>query len=344
LATGVSIALIVYNEEKSLARALASLEAPEAPWEVLVVDNGSTDGTKRVFDTYRKTHPSLPLRWLDHRPNNLGAARAFAAREARYPILGFLDADCVAPRAWIQRSIDSLMALENNPRLLGLGSGNRPPQSIDSFNDALALLLSSYLGHLNTPQARLFDSAREVDHLPTCNIFYFRKRLLEVGNFSPAFSHVCEDLELSQRARSLGFKLVYQPGLEVLHFQKPNWSHWAKKMFRYGSGQMAVARLHPRHLVGIKALPPLAALAAIIWAIAHPLSLLLFFLFYLSITWLYSAGLCFLRRQPRLCARVFCLFIVTHFFYSTGELWGIFRQVKGGKVNQGEGEQARLPS
>lgn len=339
---GVSIALVVFNEEKNLGRALASLQDPGFAWEILVIDNGSTDGTQAAFDSFRRANPAMPLRWLDHRPNNLGAARAFAAREALHPVIGFLDADCVAPPGWVRRGTEALLALESDPRTLGLGSGNHPPEAAGIFNEALALQLSSRLGHLNTAQARLLEISREVDHLPTCNVFYFRERLLYAGNFSPAFARVCEDLELSLRAREQGYKLIYQPGLEVAHFQKARWSHWALKMFRYGWGQLDVARLHPAHLRSAKALPLIAALMAIPWMIAHSLSFLIFVLFYLGITWLYSAGICFGRRRPILTAHVFCFFVVTHFFYSAGELWGLFRQVKRGEVKERKGQQARL--
>lgn len=344
MAAGVSIALVVFNEEWNLARALASLEDPGFSWEILVIDNSSTDGTRAAFEAFREKNPTMPLRWLSHSPNNLGAARAFAAREAGFPVIGFLDADCVAPSGWVKRGTEALRSREGDSSVLGLGSGNRPPESADPFNAALALQLSSPLGHLNTPQARVLEEAREVKHLPTCNVFYFRERLLRVGNFSPAFPRVCEDLELSLRAGERGYKLVYQPGLEVLHFQRASWAKWAAKMFRYGWGQMDIARHHPAHLRGTKALPLIAATIAPLWAIAHPPSFLAFLLFYLGVTWLYSAGICFGRRKPRLTAHVFCLFLVTHLFYSAGELWGLFRQIKRGKVKQGEGEQAGLLS
>lgn len=341
---GVSIALVVLNEEKNLERALGSLEDPGSAWEILVIDNGSTDGTKAAFEKFREANPALPLRWLDHRPNNLGAARAFAAKEARFPVVAFLDADCVAPAGWVKRGSRALYSREQDPSVLAVGSGNYPPASAGIFNEALALQLSSSLGHLNTPQARLLEGAGEVEHLPTCNVFYFRERLLGAGNFSAGFPLVCEDLDLSLKARSQGLKLIYEPGLEVLHFQRASWRKWAAKMFRYGWGQIEVARQHPGHLGGVKALPLIAALLAPLWAIAHPISFLAFLLFYLGVTWIYSAGISFGQRKPRLTAHVFCLFVVTHLFYSAGELWGVFRQIKGGKVHKGEGEQARLSS
>jgi glycosyltransferase involved in cell wall biosynthesis len=341
MANGVSIVLIVFNEEKIIARALSSLESPGTPWEILVIDNGSTDGTKAAFNSFHERNPAIPLRWLGHNPNNLGAARALAVNEARFPIIAFLDADCIAPSGWVKRGAEALRSREEDPSVLGLGSGNRPPESADPFNAALALQLSSPLGHLNTPQARVLLEGCEVRHLPTCNVFYFRERLLKAGNFSPEFPRVCEDLELSLRAGEQGYKLIYLPGIEVQHIQIASWAKWAAKMFRYGQGQIAVARRHPAHLWGVKALPLLVAVIAPSWAIGHPHSFLAFLLFYLGVTWLYSAGICLGRRKPRLTAHVFCLFLVTHFFYSAGELWGLFTQIKRGKMNQGKGEQAR---
>jgi GT2 family glycosyltransferase len=340
--TGLTIVIVVLNERETIRRALSSVDAPSMPWELLVVDNGSTDGTRAEVTAFRENNPALQVRWLEHAPTNLGSARALAVEMAKYPIVGFLDADCVAPPAWAEKSYRALKQKEMDPLVLGLGSGNLPPADRDPFNQALALQLSSALGHLNTGQARTFREPREVNHLPTCNVFYFRDRLLKVGNFSPSFARVCEDLELSRRASAAGYKLIYQPGLEVAHIQKPGFWRWSKKMFRYGWGQIEVARAHPGHLSGLKALPLLAGIIGAAWLALHPVSFVFFFLFYLGLTGICATCIAFARRKPHLSAHIFLLFVTTHFFYSAGELWGLVRQVKRGKMNRREGKQARL--
>lgn len=335
---GVTVAVVARNEGSRIIRALNSLASAGIPfpWEILVVDNGSTDDTKPSALRFQGEHPEIPLRWIDHHPNNLGAARTRALEQARFHVVAFLDADCVAPPGWMEKSYAALLRHEPDGSVLGIGSGNFPPRDQDEFNEALALQLASPLGHLNTPQARLLESEQEVSHLPTCNAFYFRDRALGIGGFSSAFPRVCEDLEFSLRARERGFRLLYLPGTEVAHAQRPSWRAWAAKMFRYGWGQVEVARLYPRHLLGAKGLPLLGGTLLIFAMALAPVPLVFALLLYLGLTGLYATVVAFQSRRPRLSAHIFLFFVVTHAFYSLGELWGVCRQVKRRKMQEQE--------
>jgi GT2 family glycosyltransferase len=294
----------------------------------LVLDNASLDRTREIASAFFKANPGIQSRLIARNKNNLGAARAEAACLANYPILAFLDADCIAPDNWLQTGFCAISSEQGNLLVLGLGSGNRPPEHRDRFNAALRIKLASPLGHLNAPQARLHRVREEVSHLPTCNVFYFRDRLIKAGNFSPRFSSVCEDLELSLRARALGFRLVYWPGLEVVHAQRPSIFSWARKMFRYGRGQIDVARLFPGHLIGLRAVPllMLPTLLILTWISASALTFL--FSAYLCAVGLYSLALGHSNRELGLVPSIFSLFLVTHFFYATGEVWGVLSQIQ----------------
>jgi len=101
----VSIIIPAFNSadtiERSVRSALAQSLVAEQ-FEVIVVDNGSTDGTPQLL-------AGLPVRLLTESRRGRSAARNRGAREATGRYLAFLDSDCVAPASWLQ---DSLRALK----------------------------------------------------------------------------------------------------------------------------------------------------------------------------------------------------------------------------------------
>lgn len=324
---GLTVALVVLDEEKNLSRVLHSL-LPQEPhpfaWEILLIDNGSCDGTLPEFRKFRDEHPGIACRWISSGVNNLGRSRNLALTEAKYHVVGFIDADCTAPVGWMAHFYNEITRRESSEsRLLAIGGGNVPPGAGHRFQQALCVMFSSWLGSLNTIQARPPANAREVFHLPTCNAFYLRARALAAGGFSPHYADVCEDLEFSWRATTGGYRFFYLPGLDVIHHHKPEWNSWARKMFRYGRGQIKVSRAYPWHLWGVKGLPLLFSLVAALWFFFDPLAATLAALAYLGFLGAFATNLCFARRRLDLAPQVFLLMATTQIFYSLGELWGV---------------------
>jgi glycosyltransferase involved in cell wall biosynthesis len=100
------------NEESVIAQCLASLKQqklPSASFEVIVVDNGSTDRTREIARSFGGW---LPVTVLERSGVRISALRNFGAAMARGEFLAFLDADCVAPHHWLQQIVDLLHADE----------------------------------------------------------------------------------------------------------------------------------------------------------------------------------------------------------------------------------------
>jgi glycosyltransferase involved in cell wall biosynthesis len=103
---GVTIAICCYNSADKLPMTLQHLreqQAPtELPWEVLVIDNGSTDDTAGVARTHWAPDHSVPLRIAREPKPGLSNARKCAFREAHYELISFIDDDnWVAPN-WVE--------------------------------------------------------------------------------------------------------------------------------------------------------------------------------------------------------------------------------------------------
>lgn len=119
----VSVIIPTFNAKKRLSLLLESLEKQSVKnFEVIVVDDGSTDGTKRVVAEWMKRFP-VPLRYyyLNHTDIfGAGIARNYGSKHAQGRIFLFLDQDCVARRDLIERHIDHQ---KTNDVILGYYAG-----------------------------------------------------------------------------------------------------------------------------------------------------------------------------------------------------------------------------
>jgi len=97
-APAVSCIVIFLNEERFLAEAIGSVLAQDhEPWELLLVDDGSTDGSAAIAHTFVQRHPDR-VRYLQHADGatlGMSAARNLGLAHARGRYVGFLDADDV---------------------------------------------------------------------------------------------------------------------------------------------------------------------------------------------------------------------------------------------------------
>ncbi|KFI59322.1 glycosyltransferase [Bifidobacterium cuniculi] len=100
----VSIIIPAWNEEERIAVCLDNaLRQTVMPYEVIVVDNRSTDNTVAVVEQYMKDHPDAPVR-LFHQDKEQGLipTRNFGLNAATGDVLGRVDADCMLKPDWVE--------------------------------------------------------------------------------------------------------------------------------------------------------------------------------------------------------------------------------------------------
>src|SRR5215470_3773761 len=127
----VSVVVCTYNRAASLRLTLRALEVQVTPpsllWEVVVVDNDSTDGTRREFDTFA-ANACISMRYLFTAPLGLSRARNAGLAEGRGNIVAFTDDDADPAPDWIAR-IAEVMA-ESGADIVGgriVPVWSRPP-------------------------------------------------------------------------------------------------------------------------------------------------------------------------------------------------------------------------
>lgn len=192
-----------YNERFNIARLLPAILAQDASLEVLVVDDGSPDGTGAIVDAIAATNPRVNVM---HREGKLGLGTAYIAGfrwalERKYDLVFEMDAD-----------------FSHNPELL--------PEFLEVIKEADLVLGSRYQdGHVNVvnwPMSRLILSylanlyARAVTGLPifdtTGGFKCFRRNVLESIDLDSVKSNgYAFQIEMSYRVWKRGFSLVEIP-------------------------------------------------------------------------------------------------------------------------------------
>jgi glycosyltransferase involved in cell wall biosynthesis len=196
----VSAITPAYNAERFLSLALDSALAQTLrDFEVIVVDDGSTDATAAIVARYAAAHPQH-VRVLQQTNQGLCAARNAAMRIARGKYFALLDADDV----WLpQHLAASVRALESDPSV-GLVHANI--ERIDADGNALHVPPRYWREH-DDAFARLFLRDEHV----SCPTTVFRRELIErLGGFDMRFNRLgCED-------RDLWLRIAVASGLRFL--------------------------------------------------------------------------------------------------------------------------------
>lgn len=234
-ATRLTLVVVNWNAGELLRRCLESVarHGPSVPHDVLVVDNGSTDGSAEWLRTYAASPRSAgpPLRVIAG-PENLGFARAnnvaFAQSDAPLLLLLNPDAELTAGAA------DALLAtLSADPRAAACaprllhGDGSLQPSVWPAPPTPLQILVEGLRLHGLLPaslRARWLLGAhwdhatrREVDAFFGAAMLVRRQALDEVGTFDESFALFGEDYEWCARARRAGWRLVFEPAAQVVH-------------------------------------------------------------------------------------------------------------------------------
>lgn len=221
-----SVIVPAYNAAATLDACLAALArqtvAPAA-YEILLVDDGSTDDTAAIA----RRHGVTVLR-LEHA--GAAAARNAGARRARGPILLFTDADCEPLPDWIER----MAAPFADPEVAGVKGAYHTRQSSLVARFAQAEYEEKY---------RRLARRDRIDFVDTYAAAYRRGVFWAHGGFDPYFA-LDEDQEFSFRLARAGRKLVFAPDARVYHHHRRTaWDYFRRKV---GVGRWKVA-VHARH-------------------------------------------------------------------------------------------------
>lgn len=221
----VSVVIPAFNQTHTLARCLHSLFAQEYPkdrYEIVVVDDGSTDDTAKEAQRLAD-QASASVRILRKPNGGPASARNAGIRASTADIIAFMDADCAAEPDWLNHLVSALTI----SGAAGVGGPivNHVPRG----------WVADYLTSGNFFRHRVRRG--QVDYLLTANVVFRRSALLEVGGFAQYEGVWGEDADLSFRLKQAGHCLILARQGLVTHFGTPaNVRSLARELYRYGRG------------------------------------------------------------------------------------------------------------
>lgn len=221
-AINITVLLCTFNRGQRLSKALDSVAAQILPdfvnWEVVVVDNNSTDQTREIVETYCRRYPER-FRYIFESHQGLSRARNTGIRESRGEVIAFIDDDVIAEPLWLQNLTASLYDEKR------AGAGGRivppldfsPPEwfTVGGKMDLVGAIL---------PVFDLGNQAGKMKRPPYGTNMAFRKSMFEKHGMFRTDLGRCgnslvmgEDTEFGNRLMSAGESLQYEPSAVVEH-------------------------------------------------------------------------------------------------------------------------------
>jgi len=227
----ISVIVASYNGDRTLKACLESLQGLNyADYEVILVDDGSSDTTPQIAFLHQFA------RYVRHE-NNLGlsAARNTGIAAATGEIVAFTDSDCRADQDWLYYLAGDLAQAE----FAGIGGPNLlPPED----SPGAAAVMASPGG-----PAHVMLTDRQAEHIPGCNMAFFKWALTEIGGFDPVFRRAGDDVDLCWRLQQAGYKIGFSPGGFVWHYRRSSVAEYLRQQHGYGEAEALLVRKHPEY-------------------------------------------------------------------------------------------------
>jgi GT2 family glycosyltransferase len=226
----ISVVVCTHNGARTLPECLARLKSLEYPdYEVIVVDDGSTDGSGEIARRH-----GVEVLETGHR--GLSAARNAGIERAGGEIVAFLDDDAYPDQDWLHYLA---RAFVDGPHA-GIGGPNLPPPEDRRVAECVAAAPGAPI--------HVLISDREAEHVPGCNMAFRRAALEAAGGFDERFRTAGDDVDLCWRLQDAGETLGFSAGAVVTHRRRDTVRRYLKQQFGYGKAEALLEQKWPsRH-------------------------------------------------------------------------------------------------
>ncbi len=226
----VAVTACLYNEETRLGGLLAALlRQTRPPDEIVLVDDGSTDGTRALVERWARQDARIRL--LAQPNRGPAAARNRAWRSAQADICVFTDGDCVPEPDWLERLLEPLC----DP-CVGASAGTYKTINTDS---RLARFIGWEIGW------RYRNVTGEIQVHGTYNLAVRRCVLEEVGGLDESYPKASgEDWDMTYKI-SRAHKIIFVPSAVVGHYHPERFGWYMRNQARRAYDRIKVYRDHP---------------------------------------------------------------------------------------------------
>lgn len=233
----LSVVVPTYNRRERLHRVLSALAAQhvDVPVEVVVVSDGSTDGT----DEFLRGDLPLPIRPVFQDNQGPSVARNAGIDHATGDLIVFIDDDVVVEAGALEAHLDAHRRLGDRMVVIG------------PMLDPVDIELLPWVRWEQRQLAKQYDAMNAGRFEATCRQFYTgnasvrREHLVALGGFDPEFRRA-EDVELAFRMDDAGLGFHFEPAAVGRHYAERSYEAWRTAARLYGRNDIVFAREHGR--------------------------------------------------------------------------------------------------
>ncbi|WP_414546122.1 glycosyltransferase family 2 protein [Nostoc sp. CCY0012] len=215
-----SVVIPTYNRQPILEKCLRALEvqelsasSPVNEYEIVLVDDGSTDGTLEWLLAHKEEFPHV--RWFEQDHAGPAAARNLGVKQALGDTIIFIDSDLVVLPNFLQAHAEALVQGREK-----LASDSETVLSADRFFTYGAVVNTCNFDHPTSEPYKITDFSAAF--FATGNVAIAKHWLEKAGLFDTSFQlYGWEDLELGVRLKKLGLKLIKCPAAVGYHWHPP---------------------------------------------------------------------------------------------------------------------------
>lgn len=230
----ISVIVPAYNAEKTIKGCLDALlnQDYNGNYEVIIVDDGSTDSTPEIVSKYQAVRL---IRQLNAGP---AAARNRGASEAKGDIILFTDSDCVPEKDWLRMMMEPF---ENDNSVIGVKGIYKTRQK----EIAARFVQLEYEDKYDK-----MKKDETIDFIDTYSAAFKKDIFLSMGGYDTSFPVACaEDVDLSYRMSAGGYKMVFNPNAVVYHIHPNTLTSYLKKKYKFAFWRVLAVKRNPQKMV-----------------------------------------------------------------------------------------------
>jgi cellulose synthase/poly-beta-1,6-N-acetylglucosamine synthase-like glycosyltransferase len=223
----ISVVICSYNGQRTIGDCLDGLLQLDYPnFEVIVVNDGSTDATAAIAHDYGFRVISMENRGLSN-------ARNVGMEAATGEIVAYIDDDAYPDPHWLTYLAATFLSTEH----AGVGGPNIAPPGDGPIAECVA---SAPGGPVH-----VLLSDQEAEHIPGCNMAFRKTHLKAIGGFDPQFRIAGDDVDVCWRLQQRGWTLGFSPAAVVWHHRRNSVRAYWRQQKNYAQAEALLEKKWP---------------------------------------------------------------------------------------------------
>lgn len=215
----ISVVVCTHNGNRTIRECFEGLLTLDYPdFEVIVVDDGSTDATVATARDYG-------FRLILSENHGLSNARNLGLEAATGDIVAYIDDDAMPDPHWLTYLATTFLSTKH----VGVGGPNIVPE----WDGPIAHCVANAPGG----PVHVLLSDQEAEHIPGCNMAFRKAALQAIGGFDPRFRAAGDDVDVCWRLQQKGWTLGFSPTAMVWHHRRNSVKAFWKQQFNYGRAE-----------------------------------------------------------------------------------------------------------